>query len=253
MPSETEHIVKLNHISAELLQAHRTDIQQDNDNLPDNFLFIPEEMFSLIDNKYIDRIPDDIYNIIKRVHNSKLGNSGIERTLQKFNTLVSSEEQLSAYQDLKYKRKYISDFIRSCPCCQKMALLKTPIQAKSYTTATYGLWDQIAIDTIGPLPESAQGHKHVIVFIDTFSRFIEMIPIDDLTAETAATALIQIMGRYGIPATILTDNGTQYANKVMDQINTILEITHTCLQSRREQYCRASEQRNNATSKRYYI
>jgi hypothetical protein len=226
MPSETEQIVQLNQISAELLEAHRADIQQDNDNLPDNFLFIPEEMFSLIDNKYIDRIPDDIYNVITRVHNSRIGHFGIEKTLQKFNTLVSSEEQLSAYQDLKYKRKYISDFIRSCPCCQKMALLKTPIQTKSYTTATYGLWDQIAIDTIGPLPESAQGHKHVIVFIDTFSRFIELIPIHDLTAETAATALIQIMGRYGIPHTVLTDNGTQFANKIMDQLNTMLEIEH---------------------------
>jgi hypothetical protein len=53
-----------------------------------------------------------------------------------------------------------------------------------------------------------------------------MIPIHDLTAETAATALIQIMGRYGIPSTVLTDNGTQYANEVITQINTMLEITH---------------------------
>jgi hypothetical protein len=107
-----------------------------------------------------------------------------------------------------------------------MSLLKTPIQTRAFTTASYGIWDRIAIDTIGPLPESSEGHKYILVFIDTFSRFIELVPIKNLTAETAADALIQLLGRYGIPAEILTDNGTQFANQIFDQLPKMLELTH---------------------------
>ena len=80
-----------------------------------------------------------------------------------------------------------------------MAHLKTPILTHPFTIASRGLWDRIAIDTIGPLPESAEGHKYILTIIDTFSRFIELIPLKSTLAETTADAQIQIIGRYGIP------------------------------------------------------
>jgi len=108
-----------------------------------------------------------------------------------------------------------------------MLLLKTPIRTKSFTTATYGLWDKIAVDSIGPLPESPDNHKYILTVIDTFSRFIELIPIKDLTAEVTADAIIQIIGRYGKPCGIQSDNGTQFVNQIIDQLNKLLDIEHS--------------------------
>ena len=84
-----------------------------------------------------------------------------------------------------------------------MALLKRPIMTRPFTTASYGLWDQVAMDSIGPLPTSPDGHKYILTIIDTFSRAVELVPLKDLSAETAANAVMTHMGRYGLPCSYL--------------------------------------------------
>ena len=43
--------------------------------------------------------------------------------------------------------------------------------------------------------------------------------------------MIQIIGRYGIPQAILTDNGTQFANNIFDELPKILEFSHQKIQA----------------------
>jgi hypothetical protein len=86
--------------------------------------------------------------------------------------------------------------------------------------------DRINIDTIGPLPANEFGHKYIVAIIDCFSRFIELWPVRDTTALSAATAVTNFAGRYGIPAQILTDNGTQYANSIMKEVERLFKYEH---------------------------
>jgi hypothetical protein len=178
----------------DILEEFSTEIKEQ-DQIANNFVLSTEELHDLQTEK---RIPPDLYDVIASVHNSGVGHFGIEITLRRLNEEILKKPSLSQI-DLSQKRRHVTSFIRACPCCQKMALSKSPVHTKSFTIASYGTWDQIAIDSIGPLPESTDGYKHIIVFIDSFSRFIELIPVKNLTAELAADALIQIIGRYGIP------------------------------------------------------
>ena len=57
------------------------------------------------------------------------------------------------------------------------------------------------------------------------------LPIKNLTAELAANSLIQIIGRYGIPKEILTDNGTQFANSIFEELPTIIDFSHQKIQA----------------------
>lgn len=105
-----------------------------------------------------------------------------------------------------------------------------PILTRPFTLVSrYGLFDQVAMDTIGPLPESAHGHKYILVIIDTFSRLVELIPIHDLTAKNAAAAVIEYIGRYGIPASFLTDNGTQFVNDTITQLMNWISCEHVTI------------------------
>ena len=83
--------------------------------------------------------------------------------------------------------------------------------------------DRINVDTIGPLPPDADGNEYILAVIDCFSRFLELYAIKDTTALAATNSLVNFTGRYGVPAEILTDNGTQYANKVMEELHKIYQ------------------------------
>jgi hypothetical protein len=56
----------------------------------------------------------------------------------------------------------------------------------------------INIDFIGPYPDKG----YVLNFIDTFTRWVELYPVPEATAEYAAKCLLQHFGRYGSPTYI---------------------------------------------------
>jgi hypothetical protein len=63
--------------------------------------------------------------------------------------------------------------------------------------------------------EDEHGNNHVVVIVDTCTRWVELYPIPNKEADTIAFALIQHFGRFGPPTEILTDQGTEYYNRVM--------------------------------------
>jgi hypothetical protein len=82
----------------------------------------------------------------------------------------------------------------------------------------------ISIDTMGPFPVDKDGNIYIIVIIDNFSRYVELWPAPDCTALSAASALLRHITLFGIPTEMLSDNGTQFVNQLMDQISTLFSI-----------------------------
>ena len=49
----------------------------------------------------------------------------------------------------------------------------------------------LCMDLVGPLPETTKGNKHILVVTDAFTKYSEVIPLSNQTAEVTADALIQ--------------------------------------------------------------
>ena len=159
-------------------------------------------------------IPKKIHDKISGCHNSTVGHFGVDLTLKKLQQKFKGEEGRWPLQ-----REQVKAFIRKCPCCQKMSQLKTPILTQRFTTSTYTPMERIYIDTIGPLPEDSKKNKYIIVIIDGFSRWVELYSTPDVTADFAAqNALFDWVGRFGAPAQIMTDEGTQFVNQLWEQL-----------------------------------
>jgi transposase InsO family protein len=60
------------------------------------------------------------------------------------------------------------------------------------------------------LSRAPGGFKFLFVTIDTFTKWMEAMPVVNITQEAAVKFLQIIIYRFGIPRWVLTDNGTQF-------------------------------------------
>jgi transposase InsO family protein len=154
-------------------------------------------------------------DILRSIHNSVVGHRKFKHCLE-----VLKERQVSwpsMVKDLK-------EFLASCPSCQKHKDKRQDDEQGSILCSEP--FDSIAIDTMGPFPASADDMKYVIVLIDEFSRFVELVPARDVSARSAANAILQVFGRFGAPRQIKSDNGTQFTAQVIQELLALLNVSH---------------------------
>jgi transposase InsO family protein len=63
------------------------------------------------------------------------------------------------------------------------------------------------------LRKAPGGYTHLLVAIDKFSKWVEVRPITNLRAEQAVTFFTDIVYRFGVPNSIITDNGSQFTGR----------------------------------------
>jgi transposase InsO family protein len=63
------------------------------------------------------------------------------------------------------------------------------------------------------LRKARGGYTHLLVAIDKFSKWVEVQPTTNLRAEQAVTFFTDIIYRFGVPNSIITDNGSQFTGK----------------------------------------
>jgi hypothetical protein len=74
-------------------------------------------------------------------------------------------------------------------------------------TWPFAVW---GLDIVGPLRKAPGGYTHLLVAIDKFSKWVEVRPITNLRAEQVMTFFTNIVYRFGVPNSIITDNGSQF-------------------------------------------
>jgi transposase InsO family protein len=57
------------------------------------------------------------------------------------------------------------------------------------------------------------GYTHLLVAIDKLSKWVEVRPITNLRVEQAVTFFTGIVYRFGVPNSIITDNGSQFIGR----------------------------------------
>ncbi len=65
------------------------------------------------------------------------------------------------------------------------------------------------------LPETAHGYKHLLICVDVFSKWVELIPMRSKSSAEVAQALeMNIIARFGVPDELRVDRGLEFAGEV---------------------------------------
>jgi transposase InsO family protein len=103
--------------------------------------------------------------------------------------------------------------VRTCKGCQFYARqTHLPAQAPQTIPITWSfvVW---GLDLVGPLQKAPGGYTHLLVAIDKFSKWIEVRPLNGIRFEQAVAFFTNIIYRFGVPNSIITDNGTQFTGR----------------------------------------
>ena len=72
----------------------------------------------------------------------------------------------------------------------------------------FAVW---GLDMVGPFKKARGGMTHLLVAIDKFTKWIEARPIKKPDGPTAVRFIADIGCQYGVPNSIITNNGTNFA------------------------------------------
>jgi hypothetical protein len=159
----------------------------------------------------------DFEVVVLDFHNDQVGHRGAHATF-----LLMTEVGVS----FPNMRTIIRRVIGRCPLCQKLADVGQPRVGVSKSIIASEPFQTIALDSIGPLPEDHLENKYILVLVDSFSRFVHLYPTRDVSAASAVSCLSHVFGIYGLPQSILSDNGSQFANSLMSDLLSHLQVKH---------------------------
>lgn len=143
------------------------------------------------------------------------GHYGIQRTISR----ISSRYYWPGM------RKQITQHIEKCIECQRYKATNLKPAGLLQSGAHAQRFEVISIDLFGPLPASEDGYKQILIIEDIATRWVELFPLKEATAENCAITLInEVFMRYGTPRRMISDNGTQFVSAVMQKVTYCLNI-----------------------------
>lgn len=81
------------------------------------------------------------------------------------------------------------------------------------------VWQTMAMDFVGPLPTSLKGNNFICVMGEYLTRYMIAAPMPDQTAETVMQTFIDsIVLENGVPKRVLTDQGSNFLSRTMDDL-----------------------------------
>ena len=106
--------------------------------------------------------------------------------------------------------RLILNCCKTCDICQKFQEKLPDYRFKGLSSIS-GLFDEFQKDFLGPLPETTDHYKFILVAVDKLSRYPIALPVKDTTANTVVNFVFkEIISRFGVPSILTADRGSSF-------------------------------------------
>ena len=114
----------------------------------------------------------------------------------------------------------VEQFVKACYPCQLVGPRAKPEPVRS-TKLPEGPWTDIAIDLV-----EIPGGNHLLVAVDNYTRWPEVILLKKTDARHVITAMEGIFRTHGLPVSVRSDNGPPFTSKEFDAFLEYQGIEH---------------------------
>ena len=144
--------------------------------------------------------------ILEQLHDSKTGaHLGVNKVYEK----------VKARYYWPGVSQYVKWWVGSCLTCQRYKEPGRKARGKLHQYIVGVPFERVAMDIVGPLPQSDRGNLYILVICDYFTKFVEAFALPDQQAETVATAFLEgWVTRLGVPRELHTDRGTNFESEI---------------------------------------
>ena len=123
-------------------------------------------------------------------------------------------------------RRWCAECIR----CQEAKITrhtKAPVHSFELPSDRF---QSVHIDLVGPLPPTKESsdmytkpYKYLLTCIDRTTKWIEAIPLAEITASAVASAFLTgWISRFGVPLHVITDRGTQFEAELFSELSQLI-------------------------------
>uniref|UniRef100_A0A8C2JCK1 Gypsy retrotransposon integrase-like protein 1 n=1 Tax=Cyprinus carpio TaxID=7962 RepID=A0A8C2JCK1_CYPCA len=86
-------------------------------------------------------------------------------------------------------------------------------------------YERVALDILGPLPETPNKNRYILVVGDYFSKWTEAFPLPNQEAQSIAKVLVEEwVCRYGVPRSVHSDQGRNFESSLFKELCRLLQI-----------------------------
>jgi transposase InsO family protein len=125
-------------------------------------------------------------------------------------------------------KRDVEQHVKACLVCAKRKAYGSRKAPLHPMPPAERVWEKIAMDIVGPVTESNNGNRYILVLSDYASRFVITIPMEDQKARTVAAHFVkEVITKYGAPECVLTDQGTNFLSKLIRDICELFKIKQT--------------------------
>ncbi|KAK1615371.1 hypothetical protein QYE76_020888 [Lolium multiflorum] len=150
--------------------------------------------------------PEEGRTILKDVHEGICGHHASSRAIAA-KAFRAGFYWLTAIEDAK-------EIVRTCDACQRFAAKPHSPAAELMPIPLSWPFAQWGLDMMGKLHKASPGgYEYMLVAVDKFTKWIEAKPINSPDGASAIKFVKSIVFRFGVPHSIVTDNGSNFTSK----------------------------------------
>lgn len=110
-------------------------------------------------------------------------------------------------------------FCQGYHVCQVYKPENRKLAGKLQQTVVHHPLEMLGMDLMGPFPRSSNQNVYLLVFVDYYTRWVELYPLRTATTESISRVLVKhILIRWGIPGYLLSDRGPQFVSTVFQAV-----------------------------------
>jgi dUTPase len=158
-------------------------------------------------------------NVLEQLHDSPSGGHlGFDKTFARI------QKRFSWYKC----KDDVELYLKTCIVCAKFSRPSKTPRATMGTVRSGAPMERIACDIMGPLQETENHNRYILVVQDYFTKYVEAYPLPSQEAKVIADVIVnQWISRYGAPYELHTDCGSNFESKLFQEVLNLLGIEKT--------------------------